>query len=128
MKGGIGWNLRISGVERYLYDIYQMLLSREIDIKLCQNYTKTYICKLYVRFTWPELPSMAVQYNGHVIQTETCDNNTALPLVGILVTCFHFIFYSTTKHEIIKIKKITIYYVVWTSLTRVGCFNWLAHY
>ena len=25
-------------------------------------------------------------------------------------------------------KKITIYYVVWTRLTRVGCFNWLAHY
>ena len=25
-------------------------------------------------------------------------------------------------------KKITIYYVVWTCLTRVGCFNWLAHY
>ena len=40
----------------------------------------------------------------------------------------YFIFYSTTKHEIIQIKKITIYYVVWTRLTRVGCFNWLAHY
>ena len=25
-------------------------------------------------------------------------------------------------------KKITIYDVVWTRLTRVGCFNWLAHY
>ena len=25
-------------------------------------------------------------------------------------------------------KKISIYYVVWTRLTRVGCFNWLAHY
>ena len=30
---------------------------------------------------------MAVQYTGHVIQMETCDNNTALPLVGVLVTC-----------------------------------------
>ena len=41
----------------------------------------------------------------------------------------HFHIYSTTKHEIIQIiKKITIYYVVWTRLTRVGCFNWLAHY
>ena len=27
------------------------------------------------------------QYTGHIIQTETCDNNTALPLVGVLVTC-----------------------------------------
>ena len=25
-------------------------------------------------------------------------------------------------------KKITIYYVVWIRLTRVGCFYWLAHY
>jgi len=43
----------------------------------------------------------------------------------------HFIclyFYSTTNHEIIQIKKIIIYYVVWTRLTRVGCFNWLAHF
>ena len=27
------------------------------------------------------------QYTGHIIRTETCDNNTALPLVGVLVTC-----------------------------------------
>ena len=27
--------------ERYLSDIYLMFLTREIDIKLCQNYTKT---------------------------------------------------------------------------------------
>jgi len=36
MKGGVGCNLRISGVERYLKDINLMFLSREIDIKLCQ--------------------------------------------------------------------------------------------
>ena len=29
---------------------------------------------------------MTVQYTGHVIQTEARDNNTALPLVGVLVT------------------------------------------
>ena len=86
MKGGIGWNLRISGVERYIKDIYLMFLSREIDTKLCQSYTKTYIVKIYVHITWPELPPIAVQYTGHVIQTETRDNNTALPLVGVLVT------------------------------------------
>ena len=41
---------------------------------------------------------------------------------------FHISYlYSSTKHEIIEIK-ITIYYVVWTRLTRAGCFNWLAHY
>ena len=58
-----------------------MFLSREIDIKLCQNYTKTYVCKIYVRITYSELPPMAEQYTGHVIQTETRVNNTALPLV-----------------------------------------------
>ena len=30
---------------------------------------------------------MAEQYTGHVIQTETHNNNTALSLVGVLVTC-----------------------------------------
>ena len=64
-----------------------MFLSQEIDIKLCQNYTKTCICKIYVRITRSELPPMAVQYTGHVIQTEPRDNTTALPLVGVLVTC-----------------------------------------
>ena len=63
-----------------------MFLSQEIDIKLCQNHTKTYVFKIYVRITQPELPPMTVQYTDHVIQTEACDNNTALPLVGVLVT------------------------------------------
>ena len=38
------------------------------------------------RITSPELPPMAVQYTSHVIQTETHDNDTALPLVEVLVT------------------------------------------
>ena len=86
MKEGIDWNLRISGIERYLSDIYLMFLSWGNWHKACQNYTNKYICKIYVRFTWPELHPMAVQYNGHVIQKETRDNNTALSLVGVLVT------------------------------------------
>jgi len=44
------------------------------------------------------------------------------PLSSII--SFHFIFSSTTKHEIIQIKN---HNVVWTRLTRVGCFNWLGH-
>ena len=28
-----------------------MFLSREIDIKLCQNYTKTFICKILYKTT-----------------------------------------------------------------------------
>ena len=43
MTGGIWWNLRSSCLERYILDIHLMFLSREIDIKLCQNYTKTYM-------------------------------------------------------------------------------------
>ena len=42
-----------------------MFLSREINIKPCQNCTESYI---YIRF------------GIYVIQTETCDNATALPL------------------------------------------------
>ena len=80
-----GWNLRDLGSWTITIS-HLMFLSREIDTKLCHNYTKKYICKIYVRITWPELPPMAVQYTGHVIQTETCDNNTALPLDGVLVT------------------------------------------
>ena len=42
------------------------------------------VCK--VRITSPELPPIAEQYTGHVIQTETRDNDTALPLVEVMVT------------------------------------------
>ena len=43
MKGDIEWNLRISGIEQYILDIYLMFLSKKIDIKLCQTYTKIHI-------------------------------------------------------------------------------------
>ena len=44
LKGGIGWNLRISGVDwaTHKSSIWCFCL-REIDIKLCQNYAKTYV-------------------------------------------------------------------------------------
>ena len=48
--------------------IYLMFLSRDIDIKLCQNYTKIYIYETSI--TSQELPIMRVQYTGNVIQTE----------------------------------------------------------
>ena len=41
---------------------------------------------MYVCIPLPELPPMSVQYTGHVLQTEKRDNNTALPLVGVMVT------------------------------------------
>ena len=39
-----------------------------------------------------------------------------------------FIFLFNYKARDNTNKKITIYYVVWTRLTRVGCVNWLARY
>ena len=47
MNEGTVWNLRTSGVDRDLF--YLMFLSREIDIKLCQNYTKTYKYKIWYK-------------------------------------------------------------------------------
>ena len=47
MIGGTGLNLRISGVDWDMYEFYLMFLTREINIKLFQNYTKAYI---YIRF------------------------------------------------------------------------------
>ena len=40
-----GWNLCILGVDWDL-SIYLMFLSQKIDVKLGQNYTKTYKCKI----------------------------------------------------------------------------------
>ena len=53
MKGGIGWNLRISGVERFIYNT--IILFHIVRI----------VC-----ITSPELQPMAVQYRFQVIQTE----------------------------------------------------------
>ena len=47
MKGGIGWNLSILGVDRDPEEFYLMFMSREIDIKLFKIYTKIYIYKIW---------------------------------------------------------------------------------
>ena len=78
-------NLRISGVERYIRDMYLMFLSREIDIKQYQIYTKIHVYAILfgnsrlkqiifskVRITSPEFPPMAVQYTGHVRFSGSC--------------------------------------------------------
>ena len=66
------------------------------DIKGTKLYQNVYICKIYVRITWQELSPMTVQYTGHVIQTQACDNNTALPLEGVLVMWYGRISYIYT--------------------------------
>ena len=40
MKGGIGWKLITLAFDRDLWKLYLMFLSREIDLQLCQIYTK----------------------------------------------------------------------------------------
>ena len=43
-----------------------------------------------ISITSQELPPKRVQYSGHVIQAETHDHYTALPLVEILVCIYKF--------------------------------------
>ena len=40
MKGGIGWKLITFALDRDPWKFYLMFLSREIDLQLCQIYTK----------------------------------------------------------------------------------------
>ena len=57
--------------------------------KIAKNCVKIIPKRIYVRYTSVSRDpnSLRVQYTDHVIQTETSDNNTAMPLVGVLVTC-----------------------------------------
>ena len=62
------------------------------DVPISRNWHNTVSkLKIYVRITWPEFPPMAVQYTGHLIQTETRDHNTALRLIGV---------FSRQEHQI----------------------------
>ena len=54
------------------------------------------------------------------------DFQNYLPTVMYISFSFHILFNCKARDN--TNKKITIYYVVWTRLTRVGSFNWLAHY
>ena len=40
MKGGIDWKLITLALDRVAWKFYLMFLSREIDLQLCQIYTK----------------------------------------------------------------------------------------
>ena len=76
MKGGIDWNLRSWTIPTgHLSDVP---LSRNWHKTVSKFYQNVFICKIWVRIIWSELPPMAVQYIGHVIQTETCDDTIIL--------------------------------------------------
>ena len=49
MKGGIGWKLITLALEGDPWNVYLKFLSREIDIKLCQFYTKIHIYTISCR-------------------------------------------------------------------------------
>ena len=49
MKGGIGWKLITLAFERDPWNVYLKFLSREIDIQLCQFYTKIHIYTISYR-------------------------------------------------------------------------------
>jgi len=85
MKGGIGWNLRISDFERYLY---LMFLSREIDIKLCQNYTKTGISQiLYKSYSIKQ-----IKFNNYATNLKTtCWKSQVCSIYNYLIFILHFI-------------------------------------
>jgi len=61
-----------------------MFLSREIDIKMCQNYTKTHKCKIWYKIL--NFKQIILSKYATNLKTVSHYNDTALPLVGVLVT------------------------------------------
>ena len=49
MKGGIGWKLIPLALDRDPWKSYLMFLSREIDIQLCQMYTKINVYTIFYK-------------------------------------------------------------------------------
>ena len=53
--------------------------------------------------TSQELPPMRVQYSGHMIQAETRDHYTALPLVKVLVCIYEFLYkFDTVLYKFLE--------------------------
>ena len=63
-----------------------MFLSREIDIKLCQNHTKTYTCKILykIRSIWQ------IIFNKYVTYLKTTISRRSLRNSGLLLLLFEF--------------------------------------
>ena len=84
MKEGVDRNLSISGVERFLLDIYLMFLFREIDIKLCQIFTK--IHKYAILYKNCNIKQ--IKFNKYAINLKTAISHSSLRISGLLVTWF----------------------------------------
>jgi len=86
-----GWNLRISGVERYIS-----------DVPVSRNWHKTVLKsrRLYVKYTFLSRDQNPLQWQCSILVTwyiRRHVKNTALPLVRVLVT-----FISTKKEKLLN--------------------------
>ena len=88
MKWGIWWHMRISGVKRYIEDIYLMFLSREIDITLCQNYTKMFIYQILYK----SCSIKQIIFNKYATNLKTTLSYRSLRISNLLLLNFNFYF------------------------------------
>ena len=86
MKWDLDWNLRNSGVDWDLYEFYLIFLSREIDIKLCQNYTKMYICKILYKIRSVK----QIIFNKYATNLKTMISQRSLRISGWPLLLFEF--------------------------------------
>ena len=86
IKGGLGWNLSILGVDRDPWEFYLMILSREIDVKLCQMYMKIYICKILYKNSRFKL----IIFRKYTTNLKTTISQRSLRNVGLLLLLFKF--------------------------------------
>ena len=83
MKGGIGWNLSILGVDRNPCQFYLIFLSREIDIKLCQIYKKISIYKI----VYKNIRFKQIIFSKYL---KTTISQRSLSNLGLLLLLFEF--------------------------------------
>ena len=111
MKEGIGWFLRISGAERHI-SIW-CYVSRKIDIKLWQNYTKIHIeTILYKRSRFKQ-----IIFSKYSINLKTIISQRNLRISGLLLLYsfnFYFAFLIAIIDNIITYSLYSPYYVTRT--------------
>ena len=85
MKGGVGWNLSILWVDRDPWEFY-MSLSREVDIKLCQNCMKIYMYKILYK----DSRFKQIIFSKYTTILKTTITQRSLRNSGLLLILFEF--------------------------------------
>jgi len=116
MKGGIGWNLSMYGVDRGPWEFYLIFLSREIDIKLCKIYTKIYIYKMLYKIS----RFKRIIFRKSTTNLKTTISKRSLRNLGLLLLSFEFNNFSFIKDIINNI--------IYTSVSRDSHLNGSAVY